>query len=133
MRFLATTLVAAAGAVLADSTDPPAEKLQVHIIPHTHDDIGWLKTVHEYDRGLNQTIQFVREERILGLNYRCNAVIRDSNTQKGHRNFQFRSNTATVPPIFHSRDKSECTVQFSCPPGRHLAHCHPGHGDRSAR
>jgi hypothetical protein len=69
MRFLATTLLAAAGAVSAasavDISDPPAEKLQVHIIPHTHDDIGWEKTVREYDRGLNMTISFGNTSHIL--------------------------------------------------------------------
>ena len=31
--------------------------LNVHIIPHTHDDVGWLKTVDQYFYGLNNTIQ----------------------------------------------------------------------------
>lgn len=31
--------------------------LNVHIIAHTHDDVGWLKTVDEYYAGLNNTIQ----------------------------------------------------------------------------
>ena len=33
------------------------EKLQVHLVPHTHDDVGWLKTVDEYYYGANRTIQ----------------------------------------------------------------------------
>ena len=32
-------------------------KLQVHLVPHTHDDVGWLKTVDQYFYGANRTIQ----------------------------------------------------------------------------
>jgi hypothetical protein len=41
------------GAAVRESTD----KLNVHIVCHSHDDAGWLKTVDQYYYGANNTIQ----------------------------------------------------------------------------
>ena len=54
------------------STGPPkslADVLQVHIVPHTHDDVGWLKTVDEYYYGGRNKIQ------IAGVQYILDSVI----------------------------------------------------------
>lgn len=39
--------------------------LNVHIVPHTHDDVGWLKTVDQYFYGANNTIQHAGVQYIL--------------------------------------------------------------------
>ena len=39
--------------------------LNIHLVPHTHDDVGWLKTVDQYYYGANSTIQFAGVQYIL--------------------------------------------------------------------
>jgi Glycosyl hydrolases family 38 N-terminal domain len=41
----------------------------VHLIPHTHDDVGWLKTVDQYFYGRRNNIQ------IVGVQYIIDSVI----------------------------------------------------------
>ena len=42
-----------------------ASGLTVHLVPHTHDDVGWLKTVDQYYSGANNTIQQADVRQIL--------------------------------------------------------------------
>ena len=41
------------------------EPLIVHLIPHTHDDIGWLKTIDEYYSGSDMDIAIADVSKIL--------------------------------------------------------------------
>jgi len=40
-------------------------KLNVHLVPHTHDDVGWLKTVDQYFVGSNNSIQIAAVQYVL--------------------------------------------------------------------
>lgn len=42
-------------------------KLNVHLVAHSHDDVGWLKTVDQYYVGSNNSIQVV----VLGITAKC--------------------------------------------------------------
>jgi hypothetical protein len=39
--------------------------INVHIVPHTHDDVGWLKTLDQYFYGANNSIQHAKVQFIL--------------------------------------------------------------------
>ena len=39
--------------------------IQIHLVPHTHDDVGWLKTVDEYFYGADNSIQHAGVQYIL--------------------------------------------------------------------
>ena len=48
-----------------DGKGKDEDKLQIHLVPHTHDDVGWLKTVDEYYYGANNSIQHAGVQYIL--------------------------------------------------------------------
>ncbi|KAF5738117.1 lysosomal alpha-mannosidase isoform X2 [Tripterygium wilfordii] len=52
-------------------------KLNVHLVPHSHDDVGWLKTVDEYYVGSKQSIQVACVENV--LDSVVEALLRDRN------------------------------------------------------
>ena len=52
-----------------NNNDDKQKKLQIHLVSHTHDDTGWLKTVNQYYLGMNNTIQFA------GVRYILDTVI----------------------------------------------------------
>lgn len=41
------------------------EPMTIHLVPHTHDDIGWLKTIDEYYSGTNMSIAIANVSKIL--------------------------------------------------------------------
>ena len=53
---------------------PKPGKINVHLIAHSHDDVGWLKTVDQYYYGANQIyqragVQYILDSVIQALNF----------------------------------------------------------------
>ena len=49
----------------------PSKKIHVHLVPHSHDDMGWLKNIDEYYYGMKSTIQRA------GVQYILDSVIKE--------------------------------------------------------
>ena len=47
------------------------EVINVHLVPHTHDDVGWLKTVDQYYSGTNRSIDGA------GVKYILDSVVQE--------------------------------------------------------
>lgn len=67
-RVLATLAVVAA---CSGAGAPDPDVVTVHLVPHTHDDVGWLKTVDEYYSGQNNSIQHAYVKLVLDTVIRC--------------------------------------------------------------
>uniref|UniRef100_A0A0D3HB24 Alpha-mannosidase n=1 Tax=Oryza barthii TaxID=65489 RepID=A0A0D3HB24_9ORYZ len=57
VAVLALAEAAVAFAGYNTSAGAVAGKLNVHLVPHSHDDVGWLKTIDQYFVGTNNSIQ----------------------------------------------------------------------------
>ncbi|XP_052022231.1 lysosomal alpha-mannosidase isoform X2 [Apodemus sylvaticus] len=68
ISFLFWLLLAAPGARAAGYKTCPTTKpgmINVHLLPHTHDDVGWLKTVDQYYYGILSDVQHASVQYIL--------------------------------------------------------------------
>lgn len=63
-------------------TAPDPKRLNVHLIPHSHDDVGWLKSVDQYFYGSRSNIQKA------GVQYTIDSVIEELIRDKDRRFIQ---------------------------------------------
>ena len=64
--------------ILSHFKDSQNEILNVHLIPHSHDDTGWLKTVDQYYLGSNRArFDGGWENQRVGVQYVLDSVIKE--------------------------------------------------------
>ncbi|KAM6233206.1 lysosomal alpha-mannosidase [Porphyrio hochstetteri] len=63
--LLALLCGAAAGCGYQSCPATHSDLLNVHLVPHTHDDVGWLKTVEQYFYGVHNEVQHAGVQYIL--------------------------------------------------------------------
>jgi hypothetical protein len=51
LLFLSAAFVTATDDPRCPLTGEASKTLNIHLVPHTHDDVGWLKTVDQYYYG----------------------------------------------------------------------------------
>jgi alpha-mannosidase len=77
--FLSVGYIGVDSAYIAYNTSQQivAGKLNVHVVAHTHDDVGWLKTVDQYYVGSNNSIQGACVQNV--LDSMVTALLKDKN------------------------------------------------------
>jgi hypothetical protein len=63
------------------------EKLTVHMVHHTHDDVGWLKTVDEYFSGTDKNVQ--RAQVKLIIDSMIEELLKDENKRFSYVEMKF--------------------------------------------
>ena len=83
MRKLITLTYLNPDSTLLDYYSPQAGKLNVHLICHSHDDVGWLKTVDEYYYGSQrQRWSGDTENQRAGVQYIIDSVVKGGLTSE---------------------------------------------------
>jgi len=80
--LLFLTVLSVIGLALSTAAKASDDKLQVHLIMHSHDDPGWLKTVDQYYTGANSSVY------LASVQYIFDSVVTELN-KDSERHFTF--------------------------------------------
>ena len=76
------------------------DKLNIHLVAHSHDDVGWLKTVDQYYHGSNRAGWVGWEEnQRAGVQYVIDTVIQELAMDPLKRYIQVTSKDLLINPI----------------------------------